>query len=726
MTKSPPHASAAETAQWIARQSQPTFIEILNGLHRIFVLALVLISLTSLAVHWPLGYLGLADGKIFQPIGPSSAVVLLLISLALAVQFAQMRPRYDRFLLLLAAAVLLGLWGGVVDSVYVHSEIQWYVSAALTLLTCLYLLRETLPDNGEVILFLFSMGVAMFAMLAWVFTRSFYPSGASAGYTVFSPWSAFSYLVLSWIGTTQSRVFKSFLLDAHRYRSKQIGVIFLIAAPTVVMVLTVFFLSIGAAHMSIVEVLLAQAVACGVAVFAIVALFFYAKQQSMLESVHEQTLTMVNMRLQEALRELECERQSIDALNRQLNDELNVKSHNLDEAVAALKEQRKLEKFALESKSRFLSTISHEIRGPLSAIVGLAGLLKGVNDERSRPLVEKLEMATRHLDELLTDVLEMSKLNAGKMSLREQPFDLKELTDRMIAWVLPVANHKGIYLRLEQNLKAPTWLLGDELRLRQVLLNLVNNAIKFTDNGGVLLRVTCLQAEAESTTVQIQVEDTGKGIAKQRLSSIFDPFEQENLEIGFSHGGHGLGLAIVKDLIDLMRGSIEVNSLVGKGSTFTLTLSFQNANALPTPQATKEGSTDGAAPTLRGKRVLIVDDMGLNRDVVKWLLEAQGCVVHDCDSGQAALDYLSGHPIDLLLTDLYMPGLTGIDLARSVRQNPAWSNVLMFGLSGSNLVEEVQACKEAGMIGLLLKPFDPSKLLEAWAAASPLNLEGPR
>lgn len=363
---------------------------------------------------------------------------------------------------------------------------------------------------------------------------------------------------------------------------------------------------------------------------------------------------------------------------------------------------------ASKAKSDFLANMSHEIRTPMNAIVGLThlGLLTD-EPERLRDYLGKIDGAARSLLQIVNDILDFSKIEAGMLSLESTPFDLFGVLDNLGDLVNLKAAEKGLELLFAVDPELPPRLIGDPLRLGQVLLNLTGNAIKFTDAGQIVIGVKAVKTGKDFVRLRFEVSDTGIGLSAPQISRLFESFSQADTSTTRRYGGTGLGLAISQRLVDLMDGEIEVESQPGQGSTFSFTARFGIA-ATPATSVRMPKS-------LRGLRVLVVDDNATVVSILRTHLESFGCEVASAEDGAAAVDAIradGGRSFRLVLMDWQMPGMNGIEAARRIRAlaAPEPAVIIMVTAFGREEIER-QAMAGGCFDAFLIKPVNPSVLL---------------
>jgi len=383
-------------------------------------------------------------------------------------------------------------------------------------------------------------------------------------------------------------------------------------------------------------------------------------------------------------------------------------------AEKTLKYSKEQAEQASRFKSEFLANMSHEIRTPLNAIMGMAYLASNTElTPRQQDYLQKIQTSSRTLLNVINDILDFSKIEAGRLEIEQSDFLLESVFENLSSLESLRAAEKGLEIIYSIDSKVPGALVGDPLRLGQVLINLTSNAIKFTDRGQVLVAVTLAEEHADRLVLNFSVEDTGIGIDKDKTARLFEPFTQADGSTTRKYGGTGLGLAICKQLVTMMGGEISVSSLPGRGSTFFFSSVFKrSANAVD--------KTRVATSDLHGLRVLVVDDNADARDTLRSMLESFSFVVGTVASGAAALAELGlesstnmQEPYDLVLMDWNMPGMDGIETSRLIRQSGSLQRtptIIMVTAFGRE--EVLQSAKNVGITRHLSKPVNPSDLLD--------------
>jgi PAS domain S-box-containing protein len=368
---------------------------------------------------------------------------------------------------------------------------------------------------------------------------------------------------------------------------------------------------------------------------------------------------------------------------------------------------------ATEAKSRFLASMSHEIRTPMNAVLGLAQMLEQENlAEQPLEMVRRIRAAGRSLLGIINDILDFSKIEAGQLGVEPRPFKLADVLKHLDDLIGATARNKGLVLRLEEITPLSGRLVGDALRLEQVLINLAGNAVKFTERGEIAIRVAPLEANEASARLRFEVRDTGIGMTPEAMAKLFLPFSQADRGIAHRFGGTGLGLSISKRLVELMGGAIGVESRPGVGSAFWFELPFERVGEDEGTRDTEQARVYG--PRLAGLRVLVVDDNQINRYLADRALGKEGARVTLVNDGQQAIDCLRADPrgFDVVLMDIQMPVLDGLTATRAIRGELGLAALPVIALSASVLDEERQAALDAGMNDFLSKPIDLDSMNE--------------
>jgi PAS domain S-box-containing protein len=402
---------------------------------------------------------------------------------------------------------------------------------------------------------------------------------------------------------------------------------------------------------------------------------------------------------------------------KRLEGELATYRHHLEELVAErtaeLAEARARAEAANQAKSTFLTHMSHEIRTPLNAIVGLAHLMGRADPPpEQRDRLAKIDTAARHLLAIVNDILDLARIEAGKLHLERTDLDVADVVASVADIVTEEARTKRVAVRTDVA-ASPRRLRGDPVRLRQALLNLAGNAVKFTERGAVVLRAHPVDRAEDRVRMRFEVEDSGVGMTAEQVVRAFEAFEQGDPSTTRHHGGTGLGLAITHRLIDAMGGTIDVDSAPGRGTRITLEVELERpAQAAPAPSPPAVGD---ASEALSGARVLLAEDHEINREVACELLRAAGVAVDAAGDGRAAVERAEHDRYDLVLLDVRMPGVDGLQATRMLRALPGYGEVPILAMTANVSDEERDAFRAAGMDGVVPKPIDPDELYAALA-----------
>lgn len=395
----------------------------------------------------------------------------------------------------------------------------------------------------------------------------------------------------------------------------------------------------------------------------------------------------------------------------ELNKALETK---VKERTTALEQALETAQDASKAKSIFLSNMSHEIRTPMNGIMGLTALcLKTQLNEQQHGYLSKVMLSSQTLLKILNEILDFNKVESNMMELEKNPVVLRELVDQVSSLMQPAADEKALDLVTQIADDIPVWVISDSIRLTQILLNLVGNAIKFTDKGSVEIKVNRVSTlnenvDSEKLTVRFSIIDTGIGI--KNTKDLFTPFKQEDVSTTRRFGGSGLGLSISKGLVELMGGNLHVETELDKGSRFFFDLTLQETS--PPNEVKNAGNKEQPVSySFEDLNILIVEDNRINQIIAEEMLEATGCRSAIVENGQQALKYLEQHPVNLILMDIQMPVMDGITAIKHIKNNPLWRDIPVIAMTANVMGHEVDNYYNLDFCAVIGKPFDQNGML---------------
>jgi signal transduction histidine kinase/CheY-like chemotaxis protein len=410
--------------------------------------------------------------------------------------------------------------------------------------------------------------------------------------------------------------------------------------------------------------------------------------------------------------------EELRTLNGSLEQKIRERTDELELLNTALRKAMVNAQASMRAKSAFLSTVSHEIRTPLNGIIGLTAILdRKINDPELTHIVDNIKFSSDTLLSLINDVLDLSAIESGKLKAVRAPFDPGYLSQRICDAFQHRAREKSVELVCIRATELPSSVLGDAAKVNQILTNLIGNALKFTARGSVQFTLESKPIRPDAIHLVFTIEDTGIGIAPHRLTDIFEEFVQAKGSTRENYGGSGLGLSIVAKLVDLLNGTIDVQSEEGRGSRFSVSLPFEVHAAERTSCSSRASDH---LNTIKGMRVLVAEDLEINQYIVRELMRDWQVELEIAGNGQEALDALRRSTFDLVLLDMHMPVLNGLETAQHIRSGACGqANIPLVGLTADVFDDTRDALTNAGVNEMLTKPFNIQHLMETLVRFAP-------
>ena len=412
-----------------------------------------------------------------------------------------------------------------------------------------------------------------------------------------------------------------------------------------------------------------------------------------------------------------------------LIDILNMQNHKLLKAAEEAKNAEHEAQQANQKKSAFLSNMSHELRTPMNAIIGLTNImLRAEHDKEDTMYLTSIKRSANELLGIINDILDFSKIESGKMQIIEESYFFYDMIDNLKLLFMNLVQEKDIKLIYDISPQIPTQLVGDEMRVRQIIVNLVNNAIKFTEHGFVRLAVSVEEIDGNDIRLLFSVKDSGQGIKEEELPRLFDSFEQANMKKNHHKEGSGLGLAICKQLVGLMGGEISVKSSYGEGSEFSFSLHQMIASEEPVAKKmlATSGNTEEQLNNIKfpGAQILLVEDNEINTKIALMLFEPLKMQIDTAENGKIALEMVQNKKYDLVFMDQMMPVMDGMEATKAIRElsDPYYQKLPIIALTANVLLDAKLELLEAGVNDVTTKPIlmeDVISILKAWLKKEP-------
>ena len=387
----------------------------------------------------------------------------------------------------------------------------------------------------------------------------------------------------------------------------------------------------------------------------------------------------------------------------------------LEDKILALELEKEKAEKAFKSRNEFLSTVSHELRTPLNAIIGITHLLIEDNPKKSQEnYLTSLQFSGEYLLDFINQILEFNKLESGHFQIENSNFSIFELAKKIEKSLIAQAKSNNDELQFEVDSEIPNNLIGDQVKLSQILLNLITNAIKFTDNGEVKVAIKLLSINKHVVFIYFEVTDTGIGIPEDKLEAVFESFSQGSVEINRKYGGTGLGLNIVKKLVEILGGKIKLESKMGQGTTFSFVLNFTIGDEIPFSQDKKYDPSK-----LANKKILLVEDNKINQMVISKMLENKKMICSIAETGEEGVELAKNKNYDLILMDIHLPGISGTTATENIRIFD--KNTPIVALTAISLDENREMLLSFGMNEVITKPFNPEDFYRIIAEKANMN-----